>query len=171
MDDALPFWLLAAIIGTGATMVMDLWGQIQKHAYDTPPLDYGLVGRWLGYMARGRFSHPSIAAAPALPGEKWLGWIAHYVIGVVFAASLLMICGLRWAVMPTIGPALVVGLATVVMPFFIMQPAMGLGIAASRTPNPMAARLRSLVSHGVFGLGLYLAAVLFAAIFIASGKI
>lgn len=38
-----------------------------------------------------------------------------------------------------------------------MQPGMGAGIAASRTPNPRAARLQSLVTHAVFGLGLYLA--------------
>jgi len=33
----------------------------------------------------------------------------------------------------------------------------GTGIAASRTPRPAAARLQSLVTHGVFGLGLYAA--------------
>ena len=42
-------------------------------------------------------------------------------------------------------------------PFLIMQPGMGAGIAASRTPRPAAARMQSLVTHGVFGLGLYVA--------------
>jgi len=32
---------------------------------------------------------------------------------------------------------------------------MGLGLAASKTPKPDAARLRSIMTHGVFGLGLY----------------
>jgi hypothetical protein len=40
-----------------------------------------------------------------------------------------------------------------------MQPAMGAGIAASRTPNPSAARLRNLATHTVYGIGLYLSAV------------
>ncbi|MDO9126054.1 MAG: DUF2938 family protein, partial [Parvibaculum sp.] len=39
---------------------------------------------------------------------------------------------------------------------------MGAGIAASKTPKPNAARLRSLVSHTVFGIGLYVAALLVA---------
>jgi Protein of unknown function (DUF2938) len=56
-------------------------------------------------------------------------------------------------------PALLFGLGTVLFPYLIMQPAYGLGIAASKTPNPTAARLKSLMSHGIFGLGLYLTAV------------
>ena len=56
---------------------------------------------------------------------------------------------------PTLIPALVVGIGTVVMPFFVMQPGMGAGIAARRTPRPQAARMQSLVTHALFGLGLY----------------
>ena len=52
--------------------------------------------------------------------------------------------------MPTILPALIVGIGTVAAPFLLMQPGMGLGIAASRTPNPGAARLRE--SHHARGL-------------------
>jgi hypothetical protein len=40
-----------------------------------------------------------------------------------------------------------------------MQPALGLGVASSKTPNPQQARLKSLATHTVFGIGLYLAAV------------
>ena len=58
---------------------------------------------------------------------------------------------------PTIGPALLVGIGTVAAPFLVMQPGMGAGIAASRTPRPAAARLQSLVTHTIFGLGLYAA--------------
>jgi hypothetical protein len=36
-----------------------------------------------------------------------------------------------------------------------MQPCLGFGIAASKTPKPNIARLRSLIAHFVFGLGLY----------------
>jgi hypothetical protein len=43
-----------------------------------------------------------------------------------------------------------------------MQPDMGAGIAVSNTPKPNAARIRSLLSHAVFGLGLYVAASLLA---------
>lgn len=42
-------------------------------------------------------------------------------------------------------------------PFLLMQPGMGAGIAASRTPRPTIARLHSLLTHAIFGLGLYAA--------------
>jgi hypothetical protein len=92
-----------------------------------------------------------------MPVEKWIGWGAHYGTGIAFALLLLAACGIEWACRPTVLPALVVGIATVAAPFLLMQPGMGAGIASSRTANPRAARMRSLVAHGTFGLGLYVA--------------
>nr|WP_202899843.1 DUF2938 family protein [Kordiimonas gwangyangensis] len=63
---------------------------------------------------------------------------------------------------PTPLPALAVGIGSIIAPFFIMQPAFGFGFAASRTPAPWKARLKSLVTHTVFGMGLYLTALLLA---------
>jgi hypothetical protein len=145
------------IIGVGATVVMDLWGLARRPLFGIAPPDYGLVGRWLAHMAHGRFRHDAIARAPAVSGEKALGWIAHYLIGVAFAALLVALWGADWIRHPTPGPALLVGVATVAAPFLIMQPAMGAGIASRRTRRPGAARIQSLVTHAVFGLGLYAA--------------
>jgi hypothetical protein len=108
-------------------------------------------------MTYGRFRHDSIAASAPVRGEHILGWTAHYLIGIAFAALLVGIWGLAWIRHPTIGPALAVGIGSVAAPFFLMQPGMGAGIAASRTPRPASARLQSLISHAVFGLGLYTA--------------
>jgi hypothetical protein len=55
----------------------------------------------------------------------------------------------------------ILGIVTVAVPFFVMQPSFGLGIASSKTPNPTQAMLRSLMNHAVFGLGLYLSALAF----------
>jgi hypothetical protein len=52
-----------------------------------------------------------------------------------------------------------VGLVTILAPWLVMQPAMGAGIAGSRSPNPTATRLRNLGTHTVYGMGLYAAAV------------
>jgi Protein of unknown function (DUF2938) len=157
MPEAMNYLASALLIGAGATAVMDLWAVARKRLLGIPPLDYGLVGRWLAYLARGRFRHDPIAASPPVPGERLIGWTAHYLIGIAFAAMLLAIWGLGWVRHPTIGPALIVGLGSVAAPFLLMQPGMGAGVAASRTPRPAAARLHSLVTHGIFGLGLYAA--------------
>ena len=161
MDTVIDFTLHCLAVGTGATLVMDLWTVLRRRLLATPMPDYRLVGRWFGHMARGRLRHDRIAASPRVPGELWLGWGAHYLVGIAFAAVLLAIWGTDWARQPTLIPALIVGMASVAAPFLVMQPAMGAGVAASRTPRPAAARLQSITTHTVFGLGLYAAASLF----------
>ncbi len=153
----MDYFVNALVIGVGATVLMDVWAIARKRAFDVPLPNYGLVGRWFAHLARGQFRHESIAASPVVPGERVIGWVAHYVIGVAFAGLLLAVWGLEWVRQPAIGPALVVGIGTVAAPFLVLQPGMGAGVAASRTPRPAAARLQSLITHSIFGLGLYAA--------------
>ncbi len=153
----MDYLVCTILIGAGATVVMDLWAIARRRLLRIPPPNYGLVGRWLGHMPRGHFRYDSIGVAPPVRGERLIGWTAHYLIGILFAAILPGICGAGWIHYPTLGPALVVGIGTVAAPFLVMQPAMGAGMAASRTPHPAGARLQSLVTHAVFGLGLYAA--------------
>ena len=60
---------------------------------------------------------------------------------------------------PTLVSALVYAIALLIAPWFVMQPALGIGFMAARTPNPAAVRLINVSVHAVFGLGLYLGAV------------
>jgi Protein of unknown function (DUF2938) len=149
------YLLSALLVGVGATAAMDLWGIARQRLLGIPAANYALVGRWLGWMPRGRFRHESIAATPAVRHERLLGWAAHYAIGIMFAGVLLGAVGMTWIQAPTIVPALLVGIGTVAAPFLVMQPGMGAGVAASRTPRPAAARIQSLITHAVFGVGLY----------------
>jgi len=114
-----------------------------------------MLGRWLAHMPSGTFWHASIARAPQKPLECLVGWSAHYTIGVALALGFVAIVSREWLARPTLLPALLYGVGTVVLPFFVMQPALGLGVAASKTPNPMQAKVKSLVTHSVFGIGLY----------------
>ena len=84
----------------------------------------------------------------------------HYATGVAFAGALVAVAGQGWLHEPSIGPALAVGIATVGAPLFVMQPSMGLGVASRKTPTPLKNCLRSVANHTVFGLGLYLSALL-----------
>jgi hypothetical protein len=144
-------------IGVGATAVLDLWALVLRRL-NVPTLNFAMLGRWVGHLASGKFAHEAIAKAPPVRGELALGWIAHYAIGVAFAALLVAIRGFEWLQDPSLLPALAVGAATVVAPLFVMQPAMGAGIASSKTRTPVLNSLRSVVNHTVFGAGLYLAA-------------
>lgn len=158
------FLVQAILIGAGATVVADLWTLGLKRLLGISGLNWSLVGRWFGHFPRGRFVHANIAQAAPIAGERAIGWGAHYLVGISFAAALLAIEGPDWARQPTLLPALIVGIVTVAAPFFLMQPGMGAGIAASKTPSPNKARLRSLLTHAVFGFGLYLSALFWAAL-------
>jgi hypothetical protein len=147
------------IIGIGATAVMDVWSIVRKHLLGIPHPNYALVGRWIAYMAYGKFHHKAITASAPVRAEHLIGWTAHYLIGIGFAAVLIGIGGNSWTENPTIGLALAVGMATVAAPFLLMQPGMGAGIAAAKTSKPNSARLQSLITHAVFGLGLYMSAL------------
>lgn len=152
-------WVLA--VGIGATACMDLWLLVISRL-GVPTFDFAMLGRWVRHALRGEFAQGPIARAPPMRGEGVIGWTLHYVVGIGFASLLLAWQGAHWASRPTLAPALVVGLCTVVAPLFVLQPLLGAGFASSRTATPMKNVVRSVANHGVFGLGLYLAAQLVA---------
>lgn len=150
----------AVTIGIGATLAMDAWNLFLKRQFGIPSLDYCLLGRWLSHIPAGTLRHANISAAPHKAHECTIGRVAHYTIGVTLALAFVVLVSGDWLERPTLTPALLYGIGTVVFPFFIMQPALGLGVAASKTPEPARARLKSLMTHTVFGIGLYVCALL-----------
>jgi hypothetical protein len=151
------FILRAVLIGAGATVVMDLWAWLLRRL-GIPSLNFAYFGRWIGHLREGTFLHESIARAAPVKGERSIGWLAHYSIGITFAGLLLSTFGLTWARAPSLMPALLIGIVTVVAPLFVLQPGMGAGIASSKTPAPLFNCAKSVATHTVFGFGLYLAA-------------
>lgn len=164
MSNQLEFVICAVFVGVGATLLLDVWTIVRRRFFGIKSLDLRLLGRWIGHMTRGRLVHQDIAKSAPIHGEAVVGWVTHYGIGCTFAALLLEIYGFEWAQRPTALPALIVGLATVVAPFFLMQPCFGLGIAGSRTPNPKQTRVRNMLTHLVFGVGLYASGLAWAAL-------
>lgn len=143
-------------MGLGASFIMDIWNLFLKRAFGIPSLNYCLLGRWLCYMPAGTFRHAPISDASKKPFECAVGWMAHYAIGIVFALVFILLTSADWLRTPALLPALLFGIGTVVFPLFILQPSLGFGFASSKTPHPAQARLKSLATHTVFGVGLYL---------------
>lgn len=158
MNNPLHDAATVALVGIGATATMDLGAWLLSRL-GVPAPNFALVGRWVGHGLRGRWVHEAIARSTPLRHERTLGWLAHYAVGIAFAAALVAICGSAWVRHPSLLPALGFGIATVAAPLFVMQPAMGAGIASSRTATPLRNGLRSLTNHALFGAGLYLSAV------------
>jgi DUF2938 family protein len=148
----------AVLVGTIATLATDLWlGLLQ--IIGVPSANWALVGRWVAWMPRGVFVHRPIVATPSIRGELAIGWGFHYVVGIAYAALYLAITRLVLASGPALISALVFAMALLVVPWLVMQPALGLGFFAAKTPHPNVARIISISGHAAFGVGLYLGAV------------
>jgi hypothetical protein len=124
-------------IGIGATIAIDLWVSFLK-LFKIKSLDYRYVGRWIGNIPKGKFFHNKIQDTPPIPHELILGWTVHYLIGITFAFILVIVYGVSWLDKPTFIPAIIIGLIT----------------------NPNLLRLKSLGTHLIYGIGLYVSAIL-----------
>ena len=155
MKKVIEIGTYSIIVGVLATAFLDLWNLLRFYFVDVPLTKYEFIGRWMLYMLEGKFSHVSIKQSAPVPGELLVGWLGHYAIGIAFAAILLIIWGIKWLKAPTFKAAMLVGMGTVVVPYFIMQPGMGLGIAGSASPDQIGLIVKVIVSHIVFSIGLY----------------
>ncbi|MBM6596774.1 DUF2938 domain-containing protein [Microvirga pudoricolor] len=145
----------AILLGIGATLIFDLWGLFLNRAFGVPLSNWGMVGRWFCHLFQGRAFHDDISLADPFSHERVAGWVGHYLVGILFAVLLLAMTSAQWLANPTLLPPLAVGLATVGLGWFVLQPGMGAGIAASKRPNAGQIRFLNILGHLVFGLGLY----------------
>lgn len=142
-------------MGIAATVAIDLWATFANRVLGWPRTQWRLVGRWLGHMRKGQFTHASIGSSPPIVHESVLGWVFHYVVGCVYAALYLMYVDVAQMGQPTLLSAVLFGLVTILSPWLLMQPALGLGVCASKAPKPTLVRLQNLMIHTIFGLALY----------------
>ena len=155
------FFQNAIFSGVFATIVLDVWQRILHAATGFPPTNWGIVGRWFGHMPRGRFMHASIVEAEPVANEAAIGWGMHYLIGVIYG---LVYVGLIVVVLsgtPSLLNGLLFGAASVVIPWFLMMPALGVGVMASKAPKPAAPRYAALAAHSIYGVALYAGSALY----------
>jgi len=152
-------FIVGLIVGILATITMDVvavialrLGIVGRGPRRTGP---DLIGRWIGYLLRGKFKHTDILQTPPLQGELVLGLAAHYSIGIVLTLlylGLLIVAHGR----PTAPTAILYGTATTVFPWFLMFPSQGMGWLGRDAPGDAHLASMSLFNHIIFGLGLAL---------------
>lgn len=148
------------LIGIGGTIAMDIWAIILWKVFGQNAPNWAPVGRWFWHLKDGRVFHDSIANAEPYANEQTLGWFSHYAVGIVYGVALAMFMGQVWLAAPTFLPAFVWGIITVGAGWFLLQPGLGIGWAASKTPNPNKVRALNLIGHTVFALGMWATAIL-----------
>ena len=151
----LDIMLRGIAIGVGGTVFLDLWAVFLWKIFGQGAPNWAPVGRWCWHLGAGRVFHDDIGKAEVCAGEQALGWTFHYFVGIVYGVVLAIVMGPAWLDQPTLLPALIWGIATVAAGWFLLQPGLGLGWAASRTPNPTKVRALNLAGHAVFALGMW----------------
>jgi hypothetical protein len=153
------------VAGVFATVVLDIWQRVLHAATGIPPTNWGIVGRWFGHMPRGRFVvHEAIGEAAPVANEAAIGWIMHYLIGVIYGVVYVGLFVVVLAGTPTLLNGFLFGLALVVIPWFLMQPCLGLGPMGAKAPNPNIPRYGALAAHCIYGVALYGGSVLHTAL-------
>ncbi|ODT14351.1 MAG: hypothetical protein ABS57_16030 [Mesorhizobium sp. SCN 65-12] len=149
-----------ALIGVGATALIDIWAILLAALFGLPRPNWGMVGRWVWHLRDGKVFHDDIGKAQPYAHELALGWAFHYLVGLVYGVILVLATGAAWLTAPTFLPAFILGIVTVGAGWFLLAPGMGAGWAASKTPNPTRTRALNLISHTVFAIGLFGTALL-----------
>lgn len=148
------------LIGIGATVVMDIWALVLAQFPGESMPNWAPVGRWFYHLPRGTIFHPDIGTAERYHRESAVGWIGHYAVGILYGIIFLLFMGHNWLAHPTFLPAWIWGIITVAAGWFLLQPGLGMGWAASKTANPTKVRIMNLVAHSFFAVGLYGTALL-----------
>ncbi|MDA1098437.1 MAG: DUF2938 family protein [Proteobacteria bacterium] len=156
-------WLEVFVVGMVANFITDLYEFLLERSVGKNR-DWHLVGRWVAYLGRGILGHNNIANTPAARHEFSLGWLFHYLVGIYFAAIYLVILALGLQQPPGLLNGLAFGMITVLAPWLILIPGLGGGVFAWKTERPNFVRITSLSVHGMFGIGLYLGTLIYAAI-------
>ncbi|MFL0803343.1 MAG: DUF2938 domain-containing protein [Agarilytica sp.] len=142
-------------LGFFATAIIDIWATFSNKVFNFPRTNWSIVGRWLGHIPEGKLTHGSIRSTREIPYEHAIGWVFHYFIGVLYTFIYVAVVQLCLNGAPSLISAWVFGLITILSPWFIMQPCLGMGIAASKAPEPNMVRLQNFAIHSIFGLALY----------------
>lgn len=150
-------------MGLWGTLAMDVWAWFLERVAGQPRPNWAMPGRWLGHVARGRVFHEAIGDAAPVANERTLGWALHYGVGVVYGVVFVALAGRSWLTEPAFLPLWVFSILTIAAGWFLLQPGMGLGWAASKTPSPWKVRIMGLVAHTVFALGMWAGVLLWQA--------
>ena len=151
--------MVGLIVGILATVTMDIVAVIALRLGITGrgPRRTGpdLIGRWIGYLLRGKFRHTDILQTPPLRGELVLGLAAHYLIGMFLTLVYLGLFAAAHAT-PTALSAILYGTATTILPWFLMFPSQGMGWLGRDAPGDAHLARVSLFNHLIFGLAIAL---------------
>lgn len=152
--DLMIWAFLGGIVGA---VLMDITEAGAARLGITSGVNVALVGRWFLGLLRGRWAHHDIRRSAPEAHEVRAGWAFHFLIGGGGVALLYPLffqaAGLALPAHHVLG-GLAFGLATSLLPWFILLPSFGWGLFGARGPEGSNAIVASALSHIPYGLGV-----------------
>ena len=150
----MEFLFEITVVGVFSCLVFDLWQRIFKLLTGIPPSNWAMVGRWLLNLIKNRqLFVNNITAIKSYESELPIGWVFHYFVAILYAVVYFLLMELK-ILNPGFFDGLVYGIISVIVPWFFFQPALGNGILASKTHEPIKVCLLALMMHTIFGIAI-----------------
>jgi hypothetical protein len=160
-ENSVSAFLSMVVVGCLSVAVLDLWQRLAHRLGGLPPTNWAVVGRWLLMLLRqGILFNTELAQAPPLPRERLIGWVFHYIIGVVYVWIYVTLWQPNWGLDNPLADGLLFGAVSAVVPWLFFMPATGAGLFGSCTPRPVFVSLSALVVHAIFGVAIGVFSVL-----------
>ena len=154
------FVIEGIVSGIIATLLFDIFQISLTFAYGVNKAKWDLAGRYFIGVSKGNYIQEDLANEPAEQNELLIGYVVHYLIGVIYGLIYVIINSLFLSE-PSLLLALVIGFFTVLGSWCLMMPyAYNLGFFGSKIDEQKQIIVQNLLFHFVFGVGLYLGYVI-----------
>lgn len=150
-------FLLLIAAGIISTLMMDLAGGASRASGLTAGVPPDLTGKWIESSMNGVVSVEDIRTSAGEPVSIGQFLVYHYMIGIMlailfyFIITMFRLKPVAWWV------PVVYGLATTLIPAFIMFPGMGFGFMGQDGPDEYLLMRTALINHLFYGIGLMIA--------------
>ena len=159
------FMAQVIFMGIVATLVIDIWAVILSTIFKLPTTNWSMVGRWCAHLRTGQFIHRPISQSKPVKSEQTIGWLFHYIIGIGYAYLYVILMVFIVSNDPSLISAIIYGLVTLIAPWLVLQPALGLGLFARLADKPNTTGALNLSVHLIFEVALYFSWTLSLAFF------
>lgn len=149
--------VFAFLGGIAGALLMDATEAFLARFGVTSGVNAALLGRWCLSLLAGRFVHQNALECPPYKREAWVGWAFHLFVG---GGGVALLYPLFFAIsgLPRtdhgLSGGLVFGLATSLLPWFLLLPSFGWGVFGRRGPAGTNALLASPLSHIPYGIAV-----------------
>ena len=144
------------ISGLIATIIFDLFNQSLNYAYNINKPKWFLLGRYFIGFTKGKYFRESIEVDNEENNELLWGYGIHYLIGIIYGLFYVIFNYLFFDY-PSLLAAYFFGFITVLGAWcFLMPFAYNLGFFASKSDQQFKILAQNLISHFVFGTGLFI---------------